>query len=137
MENVEIAIIIATKDRPEVLGETLQSIKRQTQPAAHIYVSVSSPRDAPKGTSAAGITVLVGPPGGSAQRNTAIRQVPLDARYIAFFDDDMELHPAYLENAVSFLEKTKMWWRFPAICLWTETSLGRRPALYSNTIGPG
>jgi len=47
----------------------------------------------------------VGPAGGSAQRNTAIRQVPLNIRYIAFFDDDIELHPTYLEHAVSFLEK--------------------------------
>jgi GT2 family glycosyltransferase len=107
MENVETAIIIATKDRPEILGETLRSIRRQTRPAAHIYLSVSSPKDAPAGTSATGITVLVGPPGGSAQRNTAIRKVPLNARYIAFFDDDIELHPTYLENAVSFLEKNQ------------------------------
>ena len=52
-----------------------------------------------------GITVLVGPPGGSAQRNTAIHQVPLDVRYTAFFDDDVEVHPSYLENAITFLEK--------------------------------
>ena len=50
------------------------------------------------------MTVIVGSPGGSVQRNTAIRQVPLDVEYIAFFDDDVELHPSYLENAVSFLE---------------------------------
>src|SRR5262249_1057564 len=41
----------------------------------------------------------------SAQRNTAIRQVSVNVPYIAFFDDDMEIHPTYLENAVSFLEK--------------------------------
>jgi GT2 family glycosyltransferase len=104
MENLEIAVIIATTDRPEILAETLQSIRHQTWPAAHIYVSVRSPKDAPKGISAAGITMLVSPPGGSAQRNTAVRKVPIDARYIAFFDDDMELHPTYLENAVRFLE---------------------------------
>ena len=105
METVKTAIIIATKDRPEILEETLQSVRRQTWPAAHIYVSVSSLKDAPVGNCAEGITTLVGPPGGSAQRNTAIRQVPLDVQYMAFFDDDMELHPSYLRNAVSFLEK--------------------------------
>jgi len=71
MENLDTAIIIATKDRREVLAETLRSIRRQTRPAARIYVSVRSPEDAPEGTS--GITVLVGPSGASAQRNTAIR----------------------------------------------------------------
>jgi len=105
MEGGKIAIIIATKDRLEILRETLQSIRRQTRLAAYVYVSVSSLEDAPSGNSTEGLIVLVGPPGGSAQRNTAIRQVPLDVEYMVFFDDDMELHPSYLENAVSFLEK--------------------------------
>lgn len=104
METVKTAIIIATKDRSEILAETVQSIRRQTRPA-HIYVSVSSLKHAPAGDDAAGVTILVGPPGGSAQRNTAIRQVPLDVQYMAFFDDDMELHPSYLQNAINFLEK--------------------------------
>ena len=105
MESPETAIIIATKARPSVLAETLQSIKRQTRPASHVYVSVSSPGDAPAEASAGGIIVLVGPPGGSTQRNTAIRQVPAEVQYIAFFDDDVEIHPSYLENAVAFLEQ--------------------------------
>jgi GT2 family glycosyltransferase len=105
MHSAKTAIIIATKDRPEILAETLQSIRRQTRPAAHVYVSVSSLEDAPPDNSTEGVIVLVGPPGGSAQRNTAIRQVPLDVQYMAFFDDDMELHPSYLENVVGFLEK--------------------------------
>jgi GT2 family glycosyltransferase len=104
METVKTAIIIATKDRSEILAETVQSIRRQTRPA-HIYVSVSSLKHALAGDDAAGVTIFVGPPGGSAQRNTAIRQVPLDVQYMAFFDDDMELHPSYLQNAINFLEK--------------------------------
>jgi GT2 family glycosyltransferase len=104
MERLKTAIIIATKDRPEILAETLQSVRQQTWPAAHVYVSVSSLKDAPLRHSAEEITILIGSPGGSTQRNTAIRQVPPDVGYIAFFDDDMEIHPSYLENAVSFLE---------------------------------
>jgi GT2 family glycosyltransferase len=104
MERPKTAIVIATKDRPEILAETLQSVRKQTWPAARVYVSVSSLKDAPLGHSAQETTILLGSPGGSAQRNTAIRQVPLDVGYIAFFDDDMEIHPSYLENAVSFLE---------------------------------
>jgi GT2 family glycosyltransferase len=105
MNRVETAVIIATKGRPHILLETLPSIRRQTWPAARVYVSVSSFQDAPADRSAEEITVLIGLPGGSTQRNTAIRQVPLDVKYIAFFDDDVEIHPSYLENAVSFLEK--------------------------------
>src|SRR5262245_57771461 len=76
METIKVAIIVATKDRPEILEETLLSIRRQTWPAIHVYVSVSSPEDVPSGNLADGITVVVGPVGGSAQRNTAIRRVP-------------------------------------------------------------
>jgi GT2 family glycosyltransferase len=105
MEGADIAIIIATKDRPKILADTLKSIDQQTRRAGRIYVSVSSLEDAPPGESAQGVIVLVGSPGGSAQRNTAIRQLPPEVKYIAFFDDDVEIHPSYLEKAVSFLEK--------------------------------
>jgi GT2 family glycosyltransferase len=105
MKTPKTAIIIATKDRPEILAETLRSVKQQTRPATHVYLSVSSPEDVPSDGSAERVIVLVGLPGGSVQRNTAIHQVPLDIDYIAFFDDDMEIHPSYLENAIDFLEK--------------------------------
>lgn len=104
MEKAKTAIIIATKGRPQVLRETLESVRRQTLAAAQIYVSVTNLEDVPADNSVEGVEIFVGPPGGSAQRNTAIRQVPSDVAYVAFFDDDMELHPTYLENAVSFLE---------------------------------
>jgi GT2 family glycosyltransferase len=105
MERAQTAIIIATKNRPKILAETLRSIERQIRLGDRVYVSGSSLEDAPDGDFAEGVIVLVGPPGGSAQRNTAIRQVPPDVEYMAFFDDDIELHPSYLEHAVSFLEK--------------------------------
>ncbi|MBW0000641.1 MAG: glycosyltransferase [Verrucomicrobia bacterium] len=105
-DGASVAVIVATKGRPEILAETLRSLRRQTRRAAHVYVSVSSAADAPvAGDGAEGIIVLVGSPGGSAQRNTAIRQVPPGVKYIAFFDDDVEMHPSYLENAVGFLEE--------------------------------
>jgi GT2 family glycosyltransferase len=31
--------------------------------------------------------------------------VPSEVKYIAFFDDDVEIHPSYLERAMSFLEE--------------------------------
>jgi GT2 family glycosyltransferase len=105
MQCVKTAVVIATKDRPEILEETLQSIYRQTHLATAIYVSVSSLADAPAVNSRNGVIVLVGSVGGSAQRNTAIHQAPSDVQYIAFFDDDVELHPSYLEHAVDFLER--------------------------------
>ena len=106
MQTTDLAVVIATKARPKILAETLESIQRQTRPAARIYVSVTSLDDVPPGDLAAkGITILTGSIGGSAQRNTAIRQAQPEIKYFAFFDDDMEIHPSYLRNAVAFLEQ--------------------------------
>ncbi len=106
MQTTDLAIVIATKARPKILAETLDSIQRQTRPATRIYVSVTSPDDVPPGDLAPqGVTILMGSIGGSAQRNTAIRQAPSNIKYFAFFDDDMEIHPSYLRNAVAFLEQ--------------------------------
>jgi GT2 family glycosyltransferase len=108
MQTTDLAIVIATKARPKILAETLASIRRQTRPATRIYVSVTSPEDVPPGDLALqGVTVLMGSIGGSVQRNTAIRQAPADIKYFAFFDDDMEIHPSYLSNAVAFLEQNQ------------------------------
>src|SRR6202030_2052725 len=62
MERPKTAIVIATKDRPEILAETLQSVRKQTWPAAHVYVSVSSLKDASFQHSAEKITILIGSP---------------------------------------------------------------------------
>jgi GT2 family glycosyltransferase len=106
MQTTDLAVVIATKARPKILAETLESIQRQTRPAAQIYVSVTSLDDIPPGDLAAeGVTILTGSIGGSAQRNTAIRQAPPEINYFAFFDDDMEIHPSYLHNAVAFLKQ--------------------------------
>ena len=106
MQNSDLAVVIATKARPKILAETLESIQRQTRPAARIYVSITSPEDLPPGDLAGkGVAVLTSSIGGSAQRNTAIRQAPPEIEYFAFFDDDMEIHPSYLSNAVAFLEQ--------------------------------
>jgi GT2 family glycosyltransferase len=106
MQTTDLAVVIATKARPKILAETIESILLQTRPATRIYVSLTSLDDVPPGDlTAKGVTVLTGSIGGSAQRNTAIRQAPSELKYFAFFDDDMELHPSYLRNVVGFLEQ--------------------------------
>jgi GT2 family glycosyltransferase len=105
MEIPDTAVIIATKNRPQILADTLRSVSRQTRRASRVYVSVNSLEDVPPVEPPEAVTVLVGPIGGSAQRNNAIRCVPPEVKYTAFLDDDIELHPTYLEHAVGFLEK--------------------------------
>ena len=48
MKSVETAIVVATKDRPEILtGDSSIHPADRRRPAAHVYVSVSSLKDAP------------------------------------------------------------------------------------------
>ncbi len=106
MERAHTAIIIATKNRPEIFAETLQSIYKQTHVATAIYVSVSSLADAPAGNFPerryrAGRIDLEGAPSAIPRSVKCLS----DVQYIAFFDDDVELHPSYLEHAVNFLER--------------------------------
>ncbi len=46
---------------------------------------------------------IVGPLGASRQRNAGIEVVPATGGYVAFMDDDFEMKPDYLEQAVAFL----------------------------------
>jgi GT2 family glycosyltransferase len=107
MDVPQLAVVIATRKRPETLGATLLSLSRQTWPVTHVYVSACLPEDVPAELHGSNIRVIFGPPGGSVQRNRAIRQVPGEVPYVAFFDDDVELHPTYLEKAITFLESNR------------------------------
>jgi GT2 family glycosyltransferase len=95
-----IAVIIATKGRLGILAETLESIWRQTQ-AVEVYVAVASVADAPVDDR---VRVVLSASGSSVQRNAAIRRISPEVKYVAFFDDDVELHRSYLDNAIAFLE---------------------------------
>src|SRR5260370_27952512 len=95
VEDVAIAIIIATKGRHEILEETLQSVRRQTWPATHVFVIVTCPEDAPAKNAWNGINVLVGPTGGSAQHHNANRCEPLLLQYIAFFFNPITLQHTF------------------------------------------
>jgi GT2 family glycosyltransferase len=128
-----IAVIIATKGRVEILVETLKSIWRQTQ-AVEVYLAVASVADSLADNR---VTVVLSPPGSSSQRNQAIRQVPPDVEYIAFFDDDVELHPSYLRNAIAYLERNPEVVAVSGKMLVDGVSLARRPARLSRRTGPG
>ena len=102
---MDLAVVIATKARPKILAETIESILIQTRPATRIYVSVTSLNDVPPGDlTAMGVTVLTGLIGGMPNARLRFDRT-FRNKIFRFFDDDMELHPSYLQNAVAFLEQ--------------------------------
>ena len=99
-----VSVVIPSKGRPEILGETLESLRGQTLQPGKIVVVVPTDQDAPQSAARPGTEIIVGPSGLTRQRNAGIRAVDASAGYIVFFDDDFEPKADYLERAVAFLE---------------------------------
>lgn len=107
MKREHLVIVIPSKGRPSILFETLQSIAKQVFRAEKIVLSVTDPKtDLPSVLPETDIPVQVikSEIGLTKQRNAAIRAIAHSCSYVAFFDDDVEVHPTYLTNAVSFLQ---------------------------------
>jgi GT2 family glycosyltransferase len=104
-EDSSISVAIVSKGRPDILGDTLRSISRQTVKPGQIVVVVPGEEDLPRGDWSASVQFIVGPLGTCVQRNRAIEAIPLTVNYVAFLDDDVELAPDYLAQAVLFLQR--------------------------------
>jgi GT2 family glycosyltransferase len=100
-----ISVAIVSKGRPGILAETLESLSHQTVKPERIVLVVPAAQDLPPNL-APEVQTVIGPLGASLQRNEAIKVIPLSVDYIAFFDDDMEFQPDYLESAVAFMESS-------------------------------
>jgi GT2 family glycosyltransferase len=101
---VPIGVVIVSKGRPGILADTLESLSRQTVRPEKIVLVVPSEEDLPREFWNDDVQTVIGPLGASVQRNEGVRVIPLTVKYVAFFDDDMELKPDYLEVAVAFMD---------------------------------
>jgi GT2 family glycosyltransferase len=100
MESVveNIAVIIPSRGRPEVLADTLFSIQRQTVIPKEIILTVTSEEDvSPDVLQADNVALYIGEEGGATQRNRAIRALHQGIEIVIFLDDDVELAPNYIE----------------------------------------
>jgi GT2 family glycosyltransferase len=87
---VKIVVAIATSNRRDILTKTILSLSRQTRLPDEIFVSSAKPEDVDQDAVATGkvpVTVLFGPAGLPAQRNTALAAAD-NADLVVFFDDD-------------------------------------------------
>jgi hypothetical protein len=85
-----IAVIIASTGRPEMLAQAILRLRGQSLRPDRILLSVVSQADLPQDADLiAGAECVTGPPGLTAQRNSAIDRLRDDMhRIIVFFDDD-------------------------------------------------
>ncbi len=103
MESASISIVIASKSRPDLVCETIESLQRQTFKPKQIIVVVPLSEDLPRNTWGDSVQYIVGPHGSALQRNKGIEAIANNVTYVGCFDDDFELKADYLEQAVAFM----------------------------------
>lgn len=103
---INLALIIATKDRPEDLRRTLESLDRQTTAVDQLIVVDGG--DIPiekvvRSFPGLNINYLVcKPPSAARQRNMGFHAVRHEIPLIGYLDDDIVMEPSALSNMLSF-----------------------------------
>jgi GT2 family glycosyltransferase len=103
-ERSSISVVIASKGRTDFVKDTIEGLQRQTLKPKEIIVVVPSSEDLPAKQWGDDVQCIVGPLGLTAQRNKGIEAISPGVEYVGCFDDDFELKPNYLEQAVTFLD---------------------------------
>jgi GT2 family glycosyltransferase len=108
VESSDVTAIIPTASRPTELTDTIHSLLAQSTPPQKIIAVASESanvepwiRENPR------ITLIFDAGSSAHKRNLALSHVK--GKYVFFLDDDIELHPAYLSEAIALLDD------FPAI----------------------
>src|SRR5260370_15406940 len=105
-ERSSISVVIASKGRPDSVKDTIEGLQRQTLKPKEIIIVVPCIEDLPAKQWGDDVQCIVGPLGLTAQRNKCIEAISPGVEYVGCFDDDFELKPDYLEQAVAFLDAT-------------------------------
>lgn len=94
------AVVVATRGRPEVVAATVRHLlSQQTYTPDAVIISCVHLGDAGELVNDNGVTVVTGPPGLAAQRNTALLHLPPSTEIVAFFDDDFIADKDWLRAA--------------------------------------
>ena len=91
-----VAIGIATSGRPEILGETLRELERQTVPPDRTIIARASAADTAGLAQAPHAEFLTAPPGSSCLRNAILAAVD-DCDILLLFDDDFLPAATYVQ----------------------------------------
>lgn len=101
----DIAVIIVTKGRPQLVAEVVGALDRQSRRPDHVYVIGAAASDIARlPRDRADLTARVGRVGSTLQRNDAIRLAGGAYRFLAFFDDDFWPSQFWLENALALFD---------------------------------
>ena len=84
-----IAVIISTRGRPKIVAALIERLYRQTRRPDQIFVIASATEDlADLASTNQSLTLTVGRPGLTRQRNDGLALLASKFSYVVFFDDD-------------------------------------------------
>ena len=93
------AVIVSTRGRPKIVSSLVRQLSEQTQPPEHIFIIASELSDiADLDQDQKDLTVRIGRPGSSFQRNDGLALAGAGFSYIVFFDDDFVPSRFWLER---------------------------------------
>ncbi|EUB99544.1 glycosyl transferase group 1 [Rhizobium sp. CF080] len=94
------AVVVATRGRPDVATATVRHLlSSQTVCPDTLILSCSDMSDAGDLRFDARVTIVLGPAGLTAQRNTALASLPQGTEIVIFFDDDFVAHENWIAAA--------------------------------------
>jgi GT2 family glycosyltransferase len=98
---IRVAVIVATKGRPQAITELLALLEKQSCAPAVIVISATEPSDiGVTPASHLNLEYLFGPAGSSAQRNRGLERVRARADIAVFFDDDFAPAGNWIEQCM-------------------------------------
>jgi glycosyltransferase involved in cell wall biosynthesis len=99
------AVIVSTRGRPDIVDALVKQLGKQTRPPAHIFVVATKADDiAPLDQSQENLTVRIGRPGSTFQRNDGLALAGSKFSYIVFFDDDFVPSQFWIERMEAIFE---------------------------------
>lgn len=123
---MKTAIVVSSVNRPQILHETVLALSRQTIFPAAIILSLCDAASVSTETVRLPLVRLVqGPRGLTKQRNSGLRDLPPETRYVLFLDDDIELAPNYLESMERLLDRRSDTVVASGVCAVDGLRLGR------------
>src|SRR4051812_29252123 len=95
-----LGVIIATAGRRQVAEATIVSLARRRTVPGHVVIVGACPEDLPSLVTRLPfqLDAVLAEKGSSSQRNGGLRHLPAAIEFVAFLDDDMEVHDEYCEE---------------------------------------
>ena len=99
---MRIAVIIATKGRPQAVNHLLRLLEEQTRTPSVVVVSATQSADIQDSMpTSSRVEYIFGPAGLPCQRNRALEKTRDCSDIVVFFDDDFAPAPTWLEHCAN------------------------------------